>query len=81
MQYGLEKPPNDFSDDDDEDDDDSFGMSSKKDQRDSVESKFKTLINSLNNMYFVKSAQAGQLRTKSKFLLYFYIFRSYLSSA
>ena len=39
FQYGLEKPPNDFSDDDDEDDDDSFGLSSKEDQQDSVESK------------------------------------------
>ena len=67
----MEKPPNDFSDDDDEDDDDSFGISSKEDQRDSVESKFKTLINSLNNMYFAKSSRAVHLRTESTLLLLF----------
>ena len=71
LQYGLEKPPNDFSDDDDEDDDDSFGMSSKEDQQDSVESKFQTLIKSLNNMHFVKSAKTGKMRTESKLFCIF----------
>ena len=69
LQYGLEKPPNDFSDDDDEDDDDSFGMASKEDQQDSVKSMFQTLTNSLNNMYF------------AKLCLFYFIFCSYLISS